>query len=161
MPKINIHEMEWVQWPSSKSGKFAQSSKLISETLGHVRDSDSKRETHPFDLELCKVPPGCSPCPYHAHSAQFELYLVVSGRGKIRGVEGWSDFIEGDVVVFPPGAPHQILNDGKEDLIFYIIADNPVGESCHYPDSDKWGLPRNLNGTILKGTAVDYFEGED
>ena len=41
--------------------------------------------------------------------------------------------------------PHQIINDGIEELVFYIIADNPVGDSCYYPDSDKWGLPSNLS----------------
>ena len=45
--------------------------------------------------------------------------------------------------------------------LFYIIADNPVGETCYYPDSDKWGLPSNLNGPVLKGKAIDYFEGEE
>ena len=52
-------------------------------------------------------------------------------------------------------------NDGEKDLVFYIIADNPVGETCYCPDSDKWGLPLNLNGPILKGVAVSYFDGEE
>ena len=34
----------------------------------------------------------------------------------------------------------------------------PVEEN---PDSDKWGLPSNLNGPVLKGKAVDDFEGEE
>ena len=67
----------------------------------------------------------------------------------------------GDAVFCPPGEPHQIINDDPEDLVFYIIADDPVGESCYYPDSDKWGLPANLKGPILKGTAFDYFHGEE
>jgi uncharacterized cupin superfamily protein len=161
MQRINLHKMDWTEWPASPKGKFAQSSKLISESLGHVRGSDSKRETHPFDLELCRVPPGRSPCPYHSHSAQFELYLVVSGSGKIRSSDGWSEFAPGDAVIFPPGEPHQILNNGEEDLLFYIIADNPIGEACYYPDSDKWSLPKILNGPVLKGNAVDYYEGEE
>ncbi len=55
----------------------------------------------------------------------------------------------------------RVVHDGIEELVFYIIADNPVGETCYYPDSDKWGLPSNLNGPVLKGKAVDYFEGEE
>ena len=161
MQRINLHTMDWIEWPASPKGKFVQSSKPISESLGHVSDSDSKRETHPFDLELCRVPPGCSPCPFHSHSAQFELYLVVSGSGKIRSSDGWSEFSPGDAVIFPPGEPHQILNNGEEDLLFYIIADNPIGEACYYPDSDKWSLPRILNGPFLKGNAVEYYDGEE
>jgi hypothetical protein len=36
--------------------------------------------------------------------------------------------------LFGPGEPHQIINDSEKDLVFYIIADNPLGESCYYPD---------------------------
>jgi uncharacterized cupin superfamily protein len=107
------------------------------------------------------VPPGASSCPYHAHSGQSELYLVLSGSGKFRSPGGLTDLNSGDAVYCGPGEPHQIINDGEKDLVFYIIADNPVGESCYYPDSDKWGLPENLSGPFLKGIAVGYFDGEE
>jgi uncharacterized cupin superfamily protein len=112
-------------------------------------------------LELCRVPPGASSCPYHSHSGQSELYLVLSGSGKFRSLAGLVELAAGDAVFCAPGEPHQITNDSEQDLVFYIIADNPVGESCYYPDSDKWGLPLNLNGPILKGVAVGYFDGEE
>ena len=44
---------------------------------------------HPFDLELGKFSPGKSGCPFHAHSAQWECYYILSGTGtsiSIRGV---------------------------------------------------------------------------
>jgi mannose-6-phosphate isomerase-like protein (cupin superfamily) len=161
MRRINLADVPLEGTPPSPNGHFRSSSQNVSIALGRCRNSDSKRETHPFDLELCRVPSGASPCPYHSHSAQSELYLVISGRGKIRVPEGLIELIPGDAVFCPPGEPHQIINDGPDDLVFYIIADDPVGESCYYPDSDKWGLPDNLNGPILKGTAVDYFHGEE
>ena len=45
----------------------------------------SKR--HPFDLALVRIPKGKFLCPYHAHTAESELYLVVSGRGNVRDKE--------------------------------------------------------------------------
>ena len=70
--------------------------------------------------------------------------------------------VEGDTMHFAPGEAHQILNNGDVDLVCYIVADNPVGESSYYPDSDKWGLPTNVGGPILKGgPSLDYFLGEE
>jgi uncharacterized cupin superfamily protein len=89
------------------------------------------------------------------------LYLVLSGSGKFRTPEGLTELTSGDAIFCAPGDPHQIINDGSDELVFHIIADNPVGDTCYYPDSDKWGLPLNLNGPVLKGKAVDYFEGEE
>jgi mannose-6-phosphate isomerase-like protein (cupin superfamily) len=37
----------------------------------------------------------------------------------------------GDAFIFRPGEPHQLINDGTEDLVIYVVADNPIGESCH------------------------------
>ena len=34
---------------------------------------------HPFDVELSKLNPGETGCPYHSHAAQWELFLVLSG----------------------------------------------------------------------------------
>jgi uncharacterized cupin superfamily protein len=86
--------------------------------------------------------------------------LVLSGSDKFRSPAGPTELTVGDAVYCGAGEPHQIINDGK-DFVFYVIADNPVGETCYYPDSDKWGLPLNLNGPILKGVAVGYFDGEE
>jgi uncharacterized cupin superfamily protein len=161
MHKVNISQVPTEENPPSPGGRFRSFSQNISIALGRTKDSDSKVSSQPFDLELCRVPPGASPCPYHAHSGQSELYLVLSGYGKFRSPSGLTDLHIGDAVFCGPGEPHQIINDSEQDLVFYIIADNPVGETCYYPDSDKWGLPLNLNGSILKGVAVGYFDGEE
>jgi uncharacterized cupin superfamily protein len=161
MRKVNVSQVPVEENPPSPCGRFRSFSQNISIALGHIKDSDSKANSHPFDLEICRVPPGVSSSPYHAHSGQSELYLVLSGSGKFRSPAGPTELTVGDAVYCGAGEPHQIINDGEEDLVFYIIADNPVGETCYYPDSDKWGLPLNLNGPILKGVAVGYFDGEE
>jgi hypothetical protein len=42
----------------------------------------------------------------------------------------------------------------------HVIADNPIGESRHYPDSDKWGvqIPERRR---LRSPNLDYFDGEE
>ena len=66
----------------------------------------------------------------------------------------------GDAFIFQPGEPHQLINDGAEDLIFYVVADNPIGESCYYPDSKKWSV-RSPERRIIRSEDIDYFDGEE
>ena len=127
-------------------------SALVRQILSDVLSSDPEIEVmgtacDPFAAaDLCNI---------------VELYLVLSGSGKFRSPAGLTELTTGDAVYCGPGEPHQIINDSEKDLVLYIIADNPVGESCYYPDSEKWGLPENLNGPILKAVAVGYFDGEE
>jgi uncharacterized cupin superfamily protein len=133
--QVNLSQVPVEENPPSPCGRFRSFSQNISIALGHIKDCDSKANSHPFDLEICRVPPGVSSSPYHAHSGQSELYLVLSGSGKFRSPAGPTELTVGDAVYCGPGEPHQIINDGEEDLVFYIIADNPVGETCYYSDT--------------------------
>ena len=99
-------------------------------------------------------------CPYHSHSAQWEFYHVISGSGSVRHAEAITPIKTGDAFLFKPGEPHQILNDSDADLHFYIVADNPLGESCHYPDSGKW-LVRSPERRLLRSENLDYHDGEE
>jgi len=100
------------------------------------------------------------PTPYHSHSAQWEFYHVIAGRGVVRDQDGTTSIETGDAFIYPPGQPHQITNDGGEDLILYVVADNPIGESCHYPDSGKW-LVRSPEGRLIRSEGLDYYDGEE
>ena len=51
-------------------------------------------------------------------------------------------------------------NEGTEDFVFYVIADNPMGESCHYPDSGKW-VVRSPERRLIRSEPLDYFDGEE
>jgi hypothetical protein len=73
MRKINIKDIAEESWTSPK-GKFGGASKEISVALGRKPLSTDLNERHPFDIEICRIPPGKSHCPYHSHSAQWEFY---------------------------------------------------------------------------------------
>jgi uncharacterized cupin superfamily protein len=91
------------------------------------------------------------------------LYLVISGKGSVRDKDGASDVVAGDAFIFGPDEPHQITNSGKEDLIYYVIADNPIGESGYYPDSGKWKVNKTsaADRVVIKSHEMDYFDGEE
>jgi len=159
MRKVNTNEMAEQPWSSPK-GKFAGTGKEISEELGRIPTSTDLRERHPFDVEIIRIPPGKSPYPYHSHSAQWEFYHVISGHGTVRHQDGTTPIVPGDAFIFQPGEPHQLINDSAEDLVIYVVADNPIGESGYYPDSNKW-LVRTPERKLLRGESLEYYDGEE
>jgi uncharacterized cupin superfamily protein len=161
MQKVNVNEIQ-ERKRQSPNGKFGRASKDISIALGRDPESFDLRKRHPFDLALIRIPKGKALCPYHSHSAESELYLVVSGKGSIRDKEGTTTVIAGDAFFFGPGDAHQLTNAGEEDFVYYVIADNPRGDSCYYPDSGKFAVMKEgTNEVIVKGVETDYFDGEE
>ncbi len=161
MQKVNVNEIQ-ERKRQSPSGRFGRASKDISIALGRDPESFDLRKRHPFDLALIRIPKGKALCPYHSHSAESELYLVVSGKGGIRDKEGTTMVTAGDAFFFGPGEAHQLTNAGEEDFVYYVIADNPRGDACYYPDSGKFAVMKEgTNEVIVKGTETDYFDGEE
>lgn len=161
MKKVNLNEIEEGE-KRSPAGKYHKFFKEISVALGREPTSLDLEKRHPFDLMLTRIPAGASFCPYHAESSQWELYLVVSGRGKVRDASGTSEVATGDSFLFKPGEAHQLSCAGDEDFVYYVIADNPIGDSCYYPDSGKWAVRKEGDeNAIVKGPETHYFDGEE
>lgn len=158
MNKINSNDLKEYTWASPK-GKFVGAGKGLSEALGWD-PAGGARARHPFAVEILRIPAGQTPYPYHSHSAQWEFYHVISGKAVVRDESGKTEVAEGDAFLFGPGEAHQLINESAEDVLIYVVADNPIGESCHYPDSGKW-LVRSPERRILRGEALDYFDGEE
>jgi uncharacterized cupin superfamily protein len=159
MQKVNLRDISEESWTSPK-GKFGGASKNISIALGRKPASTDLNERHPFDVEIARIPPGKTAYPYHSHSAQWEFYYVLSGKGIVRHKDGTTLIEPGDAFLFPPEEPHTFANEGAEDLQIMIVADNPIGESAYYPDSKKW-LVRSPERRLMRGEALDYFDGEE
>jgi uncharacterized cupin superfamily protein len=157
--KINTKDVAEDTWSSPK-GKFVGAGKQISLALGRKPLSTDLKERHPFDVEILRIPAGVTPYPYHSHSAQWEFYHVISGAGIVRDKDGTTAIEAGDAFIFEPDQPHQITNNGAADLIVYVIADNPIGESCYYPDSKKW-IVRSPERRLIRSEALDYYDGEE
>jgi uncharacterized cupin superfamily protein len=158
MLKVNTARIAEFTW-SSPEGEIIGAGKEISEELGRKPDSTDLNERHPFDVEICRIPPGKTPYTYHSHSAQWEFYHVISGSGVVRHKEGTTPIEVGDAFLFKPNEPHQITNDGAQDLILYVVADNPLGESYYHPDSNEWTVPIPKR-KIIRPAAREHHEGE-
>ena len=159
MHKVNTNEIEELSWVSPK-GKFKGAGKQVSEALGRKPLSTDLTERHPFDVEIARIPAGATPFPYHSHSAQWEFYHVISGTGVVRHDGGKTPIAPGDAFIFKPGEAHVISADAAEDLVLYLVADNPLGESCHYPDSNKW-VVRSPERRLIRSEPLDYYDGEE
>jgi uncharacterized cupin superfamily protein len=159
MRKVNTNDLTELSWASPK-GKFVGAGKQVSEALGRKPLSTDLKERHPFDVEICRIPAGKTPYPYHSHSVQWEFYHVISGKGIVRHQDGTTPIESGDAFIFQPDEPHQLINDGAEDLIIYVVADNPIGESSYFFDSKKW-LVRSPERGIIRSDNLDYYDGEE
>lgn len=161
MRKVNLKDVP-EQERKSPAGKFHKFVKDVSIALGREPESLDLAKRHPFDLALVRIPEGKSHCPYHSHSAESELYLVVSGKGSIRDKDGSTIVTAGEAFYFAPGEAHQLSNGGEEDFVYYVIADNPRGDSCFYPDSGKWAVQKEGSEEVIaKGKETHYYDGEE
>jgi uncharacterized cupin superfamily protein len=161
MRKVNLKDISEQERKSPKE-KYHKFVKDVSIALGREPESFDLAKRHPFDLAMVRIPKNKSYCPYHAHAAESELYLVVSGRGKVRDKDGWSEVEAGDAFFFGPGEAHQLANAGQEDFVYYVIADNPRGDTCFYPDSGKWAvITEGSEEIIVQGKEADYFDAEE
>lgn len=112
-------------------------------------------------FEIRSLDPGMYSYPYHFHRNAEELFIVLSGRAKLRTPEGIVEIGEGDTAFFgigPEGA-HQLYNHTEEPCIYLDIRTERGLDVCEYPDSGKVNI---LPGQHVFQWAdeVDYYQGE-
>jgi uncharacterized cupin superfamily protein len=158
MKTVNIEALPWEE-SKSPAGNYHSFSKNISLALGGIRDTGPWGGGHPFDLQLRRVPPGAAVCPEHAHTVQWELFVVVAGTATVQANGESHEVKAGDAFMQAPGTAHQIVNHGREEFCFYVIADNSPADSTWYPNSKKWQMKPQRK--LFRMTEVDYFDGEE
>jgi len=144
----------------SPKGKYDVVRQSISQALGGIEDVGTWSGGHPFDVEQVRIVPGAANFPFHAHSAQWEMYIVVSGQGEVRGPDGISAIQKGDSTIFRPGEAHQIRNTGSAELIYLVVTDHCQSDIATYPDTPG----KCVLNPILKCftmNEVSYYESED
>ncbi|KPC53875.1 cupin domain-containing protein [Amantichitinum ursilacus] len=114
------------------------------------------------------VAPGKMSCPYHAHHAQEEMFVIVQGTGTLRVADERLPVKAGDVIFIPPGPeyPHQLINTSDAPLQYLSISTRDTPEIVEYPDSDKFLATAVLtDGTRFQALQkrnrdLDYWDGE-
>jgi len=114
---------------------------------------------------LYEVAPGQRTFPYHYEYGNEEWLIAVSGRPTLRTPEGERELEPGDVVLFPEGpeGAHQVINRTDGPIRVLILSTKNRPGVAVYPDSDKVGVfpgEAQDRALFLRGSAVDYFEGE-
>jgi uncharacterized cupin superfamily protein len=113
--------------------------------------------------------PGKAGCPYHAHHAQEELFIILMGEGTLRLAGERLAIRAGDVITIPPGpaTPHQIINTSNHPLTFVSISTRDQPELVEYPDSGKYLVTSSNTGEAEPFARMhraeddlDYWDGE-
>jgi uncharacterized cupin superfamily protein len=159
MKKVNLNDIPWIERKSPK-GQFHKFRRNVARAFDNPKTGPKLPGSPPFEVELVRVAPGAKNFPFHSHAAEWEFYLIVSGAGSMRVGKKKTSLKPGDCVLNPPGEPHQIINTGTVDLLYYVIANNAPTDIWHYPDSNKWGWP-SAGGAIFRKSDADYFDGEE
>jgi len=145
---------------TSPKGAYEIFRKHISLALGGVKDVGPWGGGHPFDVELVKIPAGKKNYPLHSHAAQTEYYIIISGSGVLVHGEGASQPVKaGDHVILSPGEAHELVNNSKQDLVYFVLADHHRADVTSYPHTGKRQIKPEYR--CVRVTEADYYEGEE
>ncbi len=158
MKKINAQDVPELE-QGSPQRKYHVFRRHLSVALGAPRDVGTWGGGHPFEVELTRVPAGAANFPLHQHSAQWELYLFISGSGEMTDGREASPVGPGDVVLCAPEQPHKIVNTGAADLVYYVVADHQLADVIFYPDTGKWAVKPQRK--CFEMVERPYFEPGD
>jgi mannose-6-phosphate isomerase-like protein (cupin superfamily) len=82
-----------------------------------------KPEAFGAKVRLCTrmtLAPGASIGP-HAHETEDEIYLILSGRGRILENGEWAPIQTGDAILTGQGGSHAVENTGDEPLVIAAV----------------------------------------
>ncbi|MGL1891630.1 MAG: cupin domain-containing protein [Spirochaetaceae bacterium] len=111
-----------------------------------------------FDIR--ELPPGNFSCPYHYHSDEEEVFVVIEGEALLRQNDKKELVKEGDLLFFKSGeeGAHQLYNHTDSPFKYLDLSTNRDYGFCGYPDSKKINIG---NGHIYKeDDKVGYYDGE-
>lgn len=115
-------------------------------------------------VNFYELPPGKSSFPYHYHTANEEIFYLISGTGLLRTPDGEKTVQAGDVIIFPTGekGAHKLTNLSETETLVYLDVDtNRFPEIVYYPDSNKIGVKASGEmKNIYMDTDVGYYAGE-
>ncbi len=118
---------------------------------------------------LTVLPPGKVQCPFHAHRAEEEMFLILEGEGELRFGDKRYPIRKHDVIACPNGGAevaHQIINTGTVPMRYLALSTQADVEACEYPDSKKVlvvaGPPGRggLRKMVRAEATVDYYDRE-
>lgn len=120
---------------------------------------------------LYEVPPGQATFPYHTHSANEEMLIVLEGRPSLRTPSGWRQLERGEVVAFQAGdeGAHQLANFSEQPVRVLVLSTMIAPDVNLYPDTNRLmaatrapgGRGEGFQETYRRTEAGEYWEGEE
>ena len=109
--------------------------------------------------------PGKSNYPYHYHTANEEVFYIISGHGLLETSTDEIAVTAGDVIVLPPSkeGAHRLKNISENEMLVYLDVDtNNSPDTVIYPHTKKVGVfvkgePPKF---YIQDSNVPYYEGE-
>jgi uncharacterized cupin superfamily protein len=111
-------------------------------------------------MRVLEIAPGARSFPFHCHSAEEELFVVLEGECRLRLGPDEHALRPGSIISRPAGTgvAHQFIA-GAGALTLLCCSTLDSSDVAFYPDSSKVTL-RGLDVT-LRVAPVDYWDGED
>ncbi len=107
---------------------------------------------------LFEVPPGAATFPLHAHYANEELLVVLSGRPTLTGVGGESRQLEtGEIVACPAGrdGAHRLDNETAEPVRVLIVSTMKSPEINEMLEDNSYWVRDYAPGTTPDDPGLD------
>jgi uncharacterized cupin superfamily protein len=141
----NVYEPEWdgaqddppFRWRRARLGRQAGAKRL--------------------GASLFELPPGCATFPLHAHHANEEMIVVLSGRPTLRTADADRVLGPGDVVACPAGLPgaHRLDNDTAETARVLIVSTMRAPDINEFPETDEVWARSYAPGTDPPPASVE------
>jgi len=162
-PIVNIADLELRT--IGNGGKFAGEAGRVGALIGARK----------LGCQYQVLPPGKAAFPFHAHHANEEMFIILSGEGSYRRGEETFAIREGDIIAAPAGdgsTAHQIFNSGNAPLRYLSISTRLDPDVIEYPDSEKFTVASMVpeqQGLMSakfrfvgrRNMSVDYYDGEE
>ncbi len=148
--RVNVDELDFVNFHDGHE-PFGDETAEVGRLLGAEK----------LGYSVARLRRGDHYCPYHWHTAEEELFVVLSGAPTLRTPRGTFPLRAGDIVAFPTDASgaHRLSNGAEAEALVLLVANTDPRDACFYPDSRK--LVVEATGTLVRDNPqLDYFDGE-
>jgi uncharacterized cupin superfamily protein len=150
MNRVNVDELDFVDWHDGHQ-PFGDETAEVGRLLGAEK----------LGYSVARLRRGDHYCPFHWHTAEEELFVVLAGTPSLRTPRGTFALRAGDIIAFPTNSrgAHRLFNDADTEAVVLLVANTNPFDTCFYPDSRKHVV--EATGTLVRDEPqLDYFDGE-